>query len=144
MLIRLVVAYLVLVTAAGPGLCCCSLTHLFAARAAGQPTSDEPPPCCQHGTDTEHPQSQGGCPRQKSDPRKPGCPCRHDAPQPALADRSLELPDQHPSVQYLLVPHLGMTGDGHLNVKGAPALPGEAPPSRTAQDLLRLHHQLRC
>ena len=143
--------YMVLVTAAGPGLCCCSLTHLFAGHAGRQTASPDLPPCCQNSSGGEYQHAQGGCPRDKRDDgkrddgQKPGCPCRQVEAKPAaLLDRAVEMPDQSQAGSFLLDPSLAVAFDGYLSVNGGSALPGGPLPFVTAHDLLHAHHQLRC
>jgi hypothetical protein len=139
--------YVVLVMAAGPGLCCCSLTHLFAGHADRQPAPADLPPCCQHASDSEGQQGQGDCPgeKEKDDSHKPGCPCRQVEAKPAaLPERAVEVPDEFQAGSFLLGSPLAAAFDGPMPLIGGPALPGGGPPFLTAWDLLHVHHQLRC
>jgi hypothetical protein len=142
--------YMMLVTAAGPGLCCCSLTHLFAAHADRPAVPAAPadlPPCCQHTSAGQDHQGQGGCPREKQgdDRHKPGCPCRQvEAKLAALPEQAVELPDQSQFVSPFSVPYLAAALDGHIAPSVSAAWPGGPPPFLTADDLLHVHHQLRC
>ena len=140
--------YMVLVTAAGPGLCCCSLSHLFASPATSQTTAPaDLPPCCQHTSGGQESQGHGGCPREKQgdDRHKPGCPCRQVEAKPAaLPEQAVELPDQSQFASPFSAPSLAVAFDALLGVKGGHALPGGGPPFLTAHDLLHVHHQLRC
>lgn len=145
MLRRAFAIYMVLVTAAGPGLCCCSLKHLFAAHDDRPAAPADLPPCCQHTSGGDGHQSQG-CPRKKQgeDRHKQGCPCRYAEAKPAVLDRAVELPDQLQFASPFSAPSLAVAFDGLLGVKGVSALPGGPPPFLTASDLLHVHHQLRC
>jgi hypothetical protein len=140
--------YMVLVMAAGPNLCCCSLTHLFAGHADEKSPRPPAPACCQSecgGEDAEHQGLDGNCPREKKDcPHKPGCSCREDARRPALVDRPVETPDQFQASSSLPVSMPPASLDALSGVNGVAALPGDPPPFLTADDLLRVHHQLRC
>lgn len=139
--------YMVLVTVAGPNLCCCSLTHLFAGHAEPQTAAPDLPPCCRHSSDRDDHQGQGNCPSEKKrdDRKQPGCPCRQVEAKPAaLPDRAVEMPDQFKAGSFLLDPSLAIAFDGYLSVIGGPAMPGGPLPFVTADDLLHVHHQLRC
>jgi hypothetical protein len=54
------------------------------------------------------------------------------------------MPEQFKAVSPFLVPYLAFAFDGGTGVSGAPALPGGPRPFLTADDLLHVHHQLRC
>jgi hypothetical protein len=153
--------YLILVTLAGPALCCCSLRGLtkFAtqpADRAGRQTSAEPPPatppedggccCCHHqkpAPTPKPPKSDDPPLRQPTDP----CPCRHHASQPALpssqADSAapwLFSPVFLALLSFAPVALAGSVADG---LTGA-AVSSAGRPFLTAQDMLRAHHLLRC
>ena len=128
--------YMVLLSAAGPSLCCCLLTHLYADQ---QTLSPALPPCCQ-APSGERDHGQGSCPHKDSDPKKPGCPCRQDGPKPVLIERAIEMPDQSQAGTFLLAPSF----DSDPSVNGDPVRPVGPLPFQTAQHLLHVHHQLRC
>lgn len=136
--------YMVLVTLAGQGLCCCSLTHLVATATHQHPISDDLPPCCQSPCHTEGSLCADSCPGDHSDNRQPGCPCRKVETPPALLTqfRSETEGPQFPTtfVEPSLLPAfacLPMT-------RGTSALPGVSRAFLTTADLLCVHHQLRC
>jgi hypothetical protein len=139
--------YMVLVTAAGPGLCCCSLTHLFAAHAGPRTATPDLPSCCQHSSDGEDHQGQGSCPveKKRDDRKQPGCPCRHVEAKPAaLPARAVELPDSSQAASPFFAPYAVVAFGGFLGVSGVTAWTGGPRPFLTADDLLHVHHQLRC
>lgn len=76
-MLRIVAAlYLMIVTAAGPAACCCTLTRLTARFAPAAPTVPQAPACCHHTPAGQD--STGGTGRHgPSDcPDGPGCPCK--------------------------------------------------------------------
>src|SRR4051794_12580121 len=144
MLRRLLAIYLVLTTVAGPGLCCCSFTRLFANNADRPVVRDAPPPCCHAPSGDEDQQNRDGCPHDKGDPRNGGCPCRQDAPKDALVGQAVAMPDQFQSGHFPFAPFLtDASGDGST-LNGVAAPPGDPPPFLTVQDLLHLRQRLRC
>ena len=139
MLRRALAIYMVLMTATGPGLCCCSFTHLFAGHVDQQTASPTLPPCCQSSSGGQ-PHGEGGCSHEKGDPQKQGCPCRQDESKSALVERAVEMPDQSQAGSSLL----SFAFDGRLNADGVSTLSINPPPFLTSHDLLHLHQQLRC
>lgn len=82
MLRRVVAIYFVLVTAAGPNLCCCSLTHVFA-----RPHDEKTPSCCTSASAGEAPRERQADRREKGNhTEKPCCPCCDKASEPAPGD----------------------------------------------------------
>jgi len=151
-MIRLAVAlYLMVVTAAGPWLCCCTFTRL-ASRAVPEPSSHKSPPppqpcsCCQHPHQQESPDPAEQTPHR---PLSPDCPCKQGATCEAQAlpqapRESLDNPlrasgwtdwqsvFQQPSVFALPAPWPVPVGDRSVV------------PFLSADDLLHLLHILRC
>ena len=137
-----VVVYLVLATAAGPAVCCCTMNRLFAFSSQGWSTTSSHHGCCnRHGKDGRRP---GEVPK-----RRPDCPCQ-DSPRdsaylaaakslvPEDAARSLNLPGA-----------AGMVGSAlpHSLAPGAIIqVPREsiAFPFHDARQVLRALHILRC
>lgn len=155
MLRQVLVAYLVLATAAGPALCCCSLPHLAARLAGGQAAPEEFPPCCRPAaTQDEAPRCrtpgpapsdskrplQGGCPGDGGR-RDGGCPCRENGSRPALLDRPADQSEQ-PLASQWLAPIPAPLFDG----PAASALGSSSwdTPPPAARDILRLLSRLRC
>jgi hypothetical protein len=156
MLRRLLVAYLVFVTAAGPALCCCSLSHL-AVRLANNQAAEELPPCCQPPASApeedececcrtqkpapdERPR-QDNCP-QDDGPREGGCPCHENGHRPALIDERPDGPDAQPVATHWLSPAPPVLFDGPAaSAFGAPA---SHPPPLSATDKLHVLHRLLC
>ncbi len=150
-MLRLLVAYLVLATAAGPALCCCSLPQLAARLAGGQPAPEELPPCCRPAAtpddrscyrppaDDERP-LQGGCPGDGGR-REGGCPCRENGSRPALLDRPADQSEQ-PLASQWLAPAPAPLFDGPAASASGPS-PWDKPPP-AARDILRLLSRLRC
>ena len=139
---RVVAITMVLMMAAGPSLCCCSWTRLFARHADDRPACAEVPACCQTSSKGKQQRKHDRCPHGKGDHKKPGCPCRDDISKPALVDRAVEMPDQLRAGSFFLVPSLAF--DDHPGVLGVSDSPGGQLPHLSAHDLLHVHHQLRC
>jgi hypothetical protein len=153
MLHRVLVTILTLVTAVGPGLCCCS----FAAHRptpANTPTAKpanaaRPCCCCQHEEDADEPAApQAAAAVTPAQPTVPDqeCPCKKLRERmPSLHSLSAEgaTPDQSRSAlpdTWLPVAAFSDTAPAPVIVHG-----GDPPlPFLTAQDLLRTHHLLRC
>ncbi len=80
MLRHIVTAYLVLVAAAGPGLCCCTIYRALGASACGSVAAsaeDRHGCCCHHGEPASTRTTDDGAseaPRQDGKPRH--CPCK--------------------------------------------------------------------
>jgi len=135
MLRRIMAAYLVLATAAGPALCCCALPGLFTRHEA--PTEAPPPCCCSRNGEGQQPPAPSG-----ENPGKGGCPCRHGGPGPSLLGEPAGSP-QPPSACPWPAPSLAATFDAGLAASG-PATSSAAQPARTARDSLHIRHRLRC
>ena len=139
---RVVAITMVLMMAAGPSLCCCSFTHLFARHADDRSARAEVPSCCQTSSKGKQQRKHDRCPHGKGDHKKPGCPCRDDISKPALVDRAIELPDQLRAASFLAI--RSFASDDLSSLIGVSASPGGPMPFLTVHDILHVHHQLRC
>ena len=133
---RVVAITMVLMMVAGQSLCCCSFTHLFARQADVRTTPVEEPCCCCPASKNEQ-----ETPTDKSEHKKPGCPCRDDLSKPALVDRAVELPDQLRAASFFAILALAFDPTSLIGVSDSP---GGPLPRLSAHDLLHVHHQLRC
>lgn len=146
----LLAIYLMLVTAAGPSLCCCSVFNLIARSPDHSSCCHEantPPPCCQSPTDTTsiNPDEQNEKQPTKDAPGE--CPCRKQNAKSVTLEKQHSL-DLHEAVRFglnYLLSHL----DNVQGVSQTITLVGtqsDRSPAHflTAEDLLNTHHQLRC
>ena len=133
---RVVAIIMVLMMAAGQSLCCCSFTHLFARQADDRTTPAAEPCCCCPASKREQ-----ETPTDKSEHKKPGCPCRDDLSKPAVVERAVELPDQLRVMSFLPVLSFEFDSPNRIGVSGSP---GGPLPHLSAHDILHVHHQLRC
>ena len=142
--------YLALHTLIGPWLCCCSLTSFAvpssAAAGSGAERLSKTHSCCQSKGELSQPGNKGesGTPT----PSRPHpCPCQKNH-----ADLASLLPTSTPAEEVLLqrgfhgwpmaVFSLGtIPAAGHGLIA---RFDGNALPFLTADDLLRMHHVLRC
>ena len=150
------VSYLLIMTAAGPVLCCCetgrALNGIVAAAMASsgkKPDSESPRTCCGHRKSTETSQS----PASKESSEKPlpedrSCPCKknttpdvilfaNDGKTVNACQRELAL-DSHRSLAAAFSMAFEMP-NGRPQVNGQLLLP-----FLTSTDLLDVHHLLRC
>jgi hypothetical protein len=146
---RLLALYLLLVTAAGPNLCCCSLTHLVAAgpeRASCCNDADSLPPCCRKATDQGPPVTSEQTPSKPSRGAPAECPCHKQGTKPVtVAKNELGLQDRaHFGPDFLL---LSLDRVDNVFQHSSPILNLSLRSSAlflSAEDLLYAHHQLRC
>jgi hypothetical protein len=148
MLRRVLTAYLALLTVAAPCLCCCTTGRLLAAAGnplAGRPAQPDPPataaPCCCHDVDT--PDEPQPAPQPKQPIPEQRCPCRdHSDKQaqvtvaPAITAELALLRtvfDAAPIALLELNPSVVL-----LNSLQPPE------PFPSTDDLLQVHHRLRC
>lgn len=150
---RLAVAlYLMVMTVAGPAVCCCSLPRLT-ARSGEQPSA--PPcsapascPCCPHSHD-EQPADAPEQPSPPASPDGPGCPCKQ-AVDSQIAGLPVSLDEAQEFTQRIAL------GESFCLCLAlwAPIVPATvssvfresapAGPSVSTDDLLYSHHVLRC
>ena len=154
MLNRVASYFLVLFTAAGPWVCCCSGLTLLdfctptAAESGEKPVKTPHHCCCSHGqADPQSVLQEDSSPDNNSDdsaPRK--CPCQESRPNALVTDdaRAGHLELLRASLHLVVMPVLGnhflASPDGleffdPLQVRSA---------FFSAKDILRLHHVLRC
>lgn len=62
---RVITSYLIAIILAGPGVCCCSLSHAFSSDSASTDTSQAAPSCCHSKTDKQSPGKPDSCPCRK-------------------------------------------------------------------------------
>jgi hypothetical protein len=140
-------SYLVLATAAGPWLCCCTANRLAALAAAPQVpvTAVEPTPhaagCCCHGK----PAPEKRTPVVPARPALPSCPCGEGRPTAAVLvsteATSLSQADGQPEYWTSLVLPAACPasiGDERLWAENT------VWPFVTARDILHAQHILRC
>jgi len=148
---RALAMYLVLMTAAGPHLCCCS-THLFAkqtetaACCKDRQPIPEPHSCCQ-STDTTT--IKVGTAKPSEDTPRPGpeqCPCRKNATTPV----TVVAVEQDGRDQSLSSPHAFLTT---LDLAASGFIPTDFTRTHTPQSpahflcgeqILYVFHQLNC
>jgi hypothetical protein len=148
MLRAAVATYLVIVTAAGPLFCCCTPRRLSALllRPSAAPVSAACPGCCcGHHKSPEQPAPPDG--PESPQPSQPPCPCQ-DGPL-----CTVDLPSASEITRPDAAPSDGATTPVPVHAT-AGALPccstltalgaRRAHPVLTADDLLRVHHMLRC
>ena len=133
---RVVAITMVLMMAAGQSLCCCSFTHLFARHTDDRPARTEVPCCCCPASKSEQ-----ETPTDKSEHKKPGCPCRDDLSKPALVARGVELPDPVRATSFFAILTLAFDPTSLIGVSDSAGGPR---PHLSAHDILHVHHQLRC
>jgi hypothetical protein len=148
-MVRIALAvHLLLVTVAGPWLCCCSGTRLrglWVPTAQGGPAPEATDrPCCRHHAPEPVPEQAPDEPGPL--PSQPSCPCPHDAAthQAALAPQlgdAVQLAAQPLAHAFLasLTPYLDASCSESSGVREDHALP-----FWTTQDLLHSAHLLRC
>lgn len=149
MMCRVLATYLVLAMAAGPTLCCCSLTRLMGSLQQADDRGDfAAKSCCRTQTMPSAPtpgDSAGEGDSAPAPPQKPDCPCKARwqaaaavAPEPPVPE-----PDQVRLVLLELIPFafsLSVQSD-----RMTPSAGGDPPPRFiAARDLLHAHHLLRC
>jgi hypothetical protein len=145
-----VVAYLVVVTAAGPWLCCCTPARLAAmlpSPSTTVPSTSARHDCCTGHGEAAHRSAPAGV-QDRAPPSGHPCPCQGATPcsvmlppAPEGTDPSADAPSQS-----LIGPASVPMMDGVLTSCPAPAFQGArgAPPFLTADDLLHVLHRLRC
>jgi hypothetical protein len=147
-MVRIALAiHLLLVTVAGPWLCCCSGTRLrglWVPTAQAKPAPEAPDrPCCRHRAPEPVPEQAPAEPGPL--PSRPSCPCPYEAAahQAALAPQlsdAVQVAAQPLACAFLtcLTPYF-VTDSGSPDLREDHALP-----FWTAQDLLHSAHLLRC
>jgi hypothetical protein len=148
-MLRVVVAYLMIVMAAGPWLCCCTATRLTARllSPAGQSARLPVVPCCQSSkADEGQPAStsQSSCPQA---PATPDCPCKQGssnevAALPIGGDEFGGTSDRLAAGAWLLAP----CQHAHLvpEVASPAGADGISLPFLSTHDLLHILHIMRC
>src|SRR5262249_22800511 len=139
--------YLVIVTAAGPLFCCCAprrLSALFQPSASPLSVPREGC-CCGHHARPEQPTPPDG--PERPQPSQPACPCQDgpvctvDLPSASELTRPSAAPsDGPPALAPAHLPAGALPGCSSLAALGAQ----RAHPVLTADELLRVHHMLRC
>ncbi len=142
------IIYLVIATVAGPSLCCCSTTRLFAS--GGSPATHDAPPepaptsCCPHCT----PPHQEKAPVEQDYPHRPQCPCKQHNSQQVLStseiDGSSALSFRLAASDWVVLPLF--TAPPLTTLQAAVTAVGDRLllPFLSTQDLLFSHHLLRC
>ncbi len=151
-MLRIAVAtYLMLVTVAGPWLCCCSparLSALFSKPSTETSSAPARPPCCSHHADPCPENDPGSTPAQPQPTRAP-CPCQ-DRPDgsalvsPPLSEETRQIlaDDSEAPGDLFSLPafHHELVLGFRLPVARAP----DALPFLTTDDILHALHILRC
>ena len=140
--------YLSLHTIVGPWLCCCSLT-IFASNSptSAGPQAARPPQkhsCCQCEGEPTRPDDGG----ESDSPSRPhSCPCQKSQSEIASALPSSTLAEQislRQGFHEWLLAAFSVTAVPSADGRPIALYEGNALPFLTADDLLRLHHVLRC
>lgn len=140
--------YLGISLLAGPALCCCTLTRTAAAvtQAVAKNTNgvqERSCPCCKQTSDAESP-SQGS---QHEAPGRESCPCQSSHPQLAQIDAPAGFALQGNAEVWFdaMVGHLepSLWLITSTSARADFSHPFDDP-FHSAQDLLRVMHQLRC
>jgi hypothetical protein len=148
--------YLALVTAAGPWLCCCTVTRLVSPappqKHTGAPAA--PSSCCHHEKSpaANHELTPGNAPHdQPAHPRRDPCPCRTtllgaEVPKNATSDVALTPTGERGGVKLLLLSAQlliwspSSVDEVFQTRRGPTVWPGPT----SSRDLLCLLHILRC
>jgi hypothetical protein len=154
MLRGVLIAYLVLFTAAGPCLCCCAALRTHAATRATPPAEPATPaaPCCQRHHRDATPAAAPERPAPAGDPTAPDpkqpCPCRdHPARRGKMAVTSAaagELSLLRWSLQSPLAATLAADPPAADPPAALPDLAAVDNPFLSADQLLHVQHRLRC
>ena len=146
-MIRLVVAmYLMIVAAAGPTACCCTLTRLTTRLASvGSPAATKSTSCCHTPVNKD----SKGKPDERSPADRPDCPCKQGggcevvalpAPLDEALDSSARVASQFQFLSAIL-PDQALT----LACASSASRGGSLPARGTStDDLLYTFHMLRC
>ncbi|HEY1381740.1 MAG TPA: hypothetical protein VGF55_33385 [Gemmataceae bacterium] len=150
MLRRVLTAYLALLTAAAPCLCCCTAGRLFAAapprrEAPAVPAEPRCPHCC-HDAAQMPAAEQPAAPRPSAPTPEQRCPCRDHVEKQATAlaataDGAGLRAALHAAIDLTAVLPPAIDPATSADLRGS-LLSRE--PFRSASDLLHVHHRLRC
>lgn len=143
--------YLMLVTAAGPAVCCCTLARLTTRLASSTSVAvPKPASCCHHGRAGKGSKDRTDRPCSPGTPEAPGCPCGHAGrceviALPAAQDEMLQSSARAASGQYHFFPAILATEAVPPACVSSVFRGGFALPSSVStDDLLYAFHILRC